>query len=66
MVLARLDLAANQLPQARDEAAAAIKLDGNNRAAKDLRRTIDARIESTAAGKAAGDGKAGSDSTIKR
>jgi tetratricopeptide (TPR) repeat protein len=66
MVLARLDLAANQLPQARDEAAAAIKLNGNNRAAKDLRRTIDARIESTAAGKAAGDGKAGSDSTIKR
>jgi tetratricopeptide (TPR) repeat protein len=46
LVLARIDLAANNLPQARDEAAAAIKLDGASRAAKDLRRAIDTRMES--------------------
>jgi tetratricopeptide (TPR) repeat protein len=46
LVLARLDLAANQLSQARDEAAEAAKLDGSSRAAKDLRRAIDSRIES--------------------
>jgi tetratricopeptide (TPR) repeat protein len=46
LVLARLDLAANHLPQARDEAAAALRLDASNRAAKDLRKTIDSRLES--------------------
>jgi tetratricopeptide (TPR) repeat protein len=46
LVLARLDLAANRLPEARDEADAAIKLDSTSRAAKDLRKTIDTRIES--------------------
>jgi len=45
LVLARVDLAANRLPEARDEAAEAIKLDASNRAAKDLRKTIDARID---------------------
>ena len=45
LVMARVDLAANRLPEARDEAAEALKLDASNRAAKDLRRTIDARIE---------------------
>jgi tetratricopeptide (TPR) repeat protein len=46
LVLARLDLAANRLPEARDEASEAMKLDASSRAARDLRRTIDARIES--------------------
>ena len=46
LVLARLDLAANQLPQARDHAAEAVKLDGSSRAAKDLRKAIDTRMES--------------------
>ena len=50
MVLARLDLAANNLPQAREEAAQAVKLDGNNRAARELRKAIDTRIESVPAG----------------
>jgi len=45
LVLARLDLAANRLPEARDEAAEALKLDASNRSAKDLRKTIDARID---------------------
>jgi tetratricopeptide (TPR) repeat protein len=49
LVLARLNLAANHLPEARDEAAAALKLDASNRAAKDLRKTIDSRMESPAA-----------------
>ena len=48
LVLARLDLAANHLPEARSETAEALKLDGNNRAARDLRKTIDARIDSSA------------------
>ena len=46
LVLARLDLAANHLPEARDEADAAVKIDSSSRAAKDLRKTIDTRIES--------------------
>ena len=46
MVLARLDLAANRLPEARDHAAEAVRLDGSSRAAKDLRKVIDTRIES--------------------
>jgi tetratricopeptide (TPR) repeat protein len=45
LVLARLDLAANNLPDARTEAAEAVKLDSTSRAAKDLRKTIDSRIE---------------------
>jgi tetratricopeptide (TPR) repeat protein len=45
LVLARLDLAANRLPEARDADDQAVKLDPSNRAAKDLRRAIDARIE---------------------
>ncbi len=49
MVLARLDLAANRLSEAREHSAAAVKLDGSNRAAKDLRKAIDARIESNPA-----------------
>ena len=49
MVLARLDLAANHLPQAHDEANAAVKLDASSRAAKDLRKAIETRIESTPA-----------------
>jgi len=46
LVLARLDLAANQLEKARDEAADAIKIDPSNRAAKDLHHAIETRIES--------------------
>lgn len=46
LVLARLDLAANHLIEARDEAAEALRLDGTNRAAKDLRRTIELRLDS--------------------
>ena len=49
LVLARLDLAANHLPEAQKEAEAATKLDSTNRAAKDLRKTIDARIDSHSA-----------------
>lgn len=45
MVLARLDLAADHLPEARDEADAAVKLDAASRAAKDLRKAIQSRIE---------------------
>jgi len=45
LVLARLDLAANQPYKARDEDDQAIKLDGTNKAAKELRKAIDARIE---------------------
>jgi tetratricopeptide (TPR) repeat protein len=45
LVLARLDLAANHLPQARDEDDQAIKLDPSNRAAKDLRKSIDSRMD---------------------
>lgn len=60
MVLARLDLAANNLPQARDEAAQAVKLDGNSRAARELRKAIDTRIESAPAGeKKADESKSG-------
>jgi tetratricopeptide (TPR) repeat protein len=46
MVLARLDLAANRLPEARDEAGAAVKLDPSSRPAKDLRKAIETRLES--------------------
>lgn len=46
LVLARLDLAANLLVEARDDTAEAIKLDGSNKAAKDLRKFIDTRLES--------------------
>jgi tetratricopeptide (TPR) repeat protein len=45
LVLARLDLAANQLPQARDEAESAVKLDPTSRPAKDLRKSIETRLE---------------------
>lgn len=45
LVLSRLDLAANRLPEARDETAEALKLDPSNRAAKELHRIIDARID---------------------
>ncbi|WP_263359155.1 tetratricopeptide repeat protein [Acidicapsa ligni] len=47
MVLARLDFAANHLPEARSETADALKLDGNNRAARDLRKVIDSRMDSS-------------------
>jgi tetratricopeptide (TPR) repeat protein len=50
LVLARLDLAANRLTEARDEAAQALRLDGSNREARDLRKTIDTRIEARPAG----------------
>jgi len=46
MVLARIDLAGGHLPEARDEADQAVKLDGSNRAAKELRKAIDTRMES--------------------
>jgi tetratricopeptide (TPR) repeat protein len=52
MVLARLDLAANRLPEAQKEAEAATRLDNTNRAAKDLRKTIDARVEGHSASEA--------------
>jgi tetratricopeptide (TPR) repeat protein len=48
LVLARLDLAANRLPEARDHANEAIKVDGTSKAAKDLRKFIDTRIEGRA------------------
>jgi tetratricopeptide (TPR) repeat protein len=53
MVLARLDLAANNLAAARDEANAAVKLDSSSRAAKDLRKVIENRIETAPATPAA-------------
>ena len=59
LILARLDLAENHLPEARDEADQAIKLDASSRAAKDLRKTIDAHIES----RSASDAKPGTPST---
>ncbi len=49
LVLARLDLAANHLIEARDEASEALKLDAANRTARDLRKTIESRIDSPAA-----------------
>lgn len=45
LVLARIDLSSSQLPQAREDAGEALKLDAVNRAARDLRKTIDARID---------------------
>jgi tetratricopeptide (TPR) repeat protein len=45
LVLARLDLASNQLPEAQKEAEEAVKLDSTSRAARELRKTIDARID---------------------
>jgi len=46
LVLARLDLAANHLVEARDETVAASKVDAGSRAARDLRHTIELRMES--------------------
>ncbi len=48
LVLARLDLAANHLPEAREEAESALKLDPTSRPAKDLRKSIETRLESKA------------------
>ncbi len=45
LVMARLDFAASHLDQARDEVNEALKLDPPNRAAKDLHRAINARLE---------------------
>ena len=45
LVLARIDLAASHLPEAREEAADAVRLDQGNRAARDLRKAIETRIE---------------------
>jgi tetratricopeptide (TPR) repeat protein len=45
LVLARLDLAANRLPEAQKEAEDAVRLDSTNRAARDLRKTIETRID---------------------
>jgi tetratricopeptide (TPR) repeat protein len=45
LVLARLDLSANRLSEARDETDAALKLDASSRTAKDLRKAIDARFD---------------------
>jgi hypothetical protein len=42
-VLGRLDMAASQLSEADKEAAAALNLDPNSRAAQELRRQIEAR-----------------------
>ncbi len=50
LVLARLDLAANHLPEARDEAAQAVQLDGSNRAARELRKAIETRMQEPSAG----------------
>jgi len=50
LVLARLDLGANRLIEARDEAEAAMKLDPTSRPAKDLRRTIETRLDSKPGG----------------
>lgn len=44
LVLARLDLAANNLTQAHDEASSAVQLDANSHAARDLRHAIETRI----------------------
>jgi tetratricopeptide (TPR) repeat protein len=49
LVLARLDLAANQLIQAHDEAGEAVKLDATNHAARDLRKAIETRMEAPTA-----------------
>jgi tetratricopeptide (TPR) repeat protein len=49
MVLARLDLAVNHLPEARDEASAAVRLDPASRPARDLRKAIETRLESSPA-----------------
>jgi tetratricopeptide (TPR) repeat protein len=59
LVLARLDLAANHLTEARDEAGLAVKLDGSNRAARELRKAIDARIQGPSTGAAKPTGAAG-------
>lgn len=45
LVLARLDLAANHLPEAQKEADDAVRLDASSRAARDLRKAIDTRME---------------------
>ena len=52
MVLARLDLAANRLPEAQKEAEEAARLDNTNRAAKELRKVIDARMDGHSANEA--------------
>jgi tetratricopeptide (TPR) repeat protein len=44
LVLARLDLAANNLPAAREDAEQALHVDGSNRAAREMRKTIDSRM----------------------
>jgi tetratricopeptide (TPR) repeat protein len=49
LVLARLDLAANRLPEAQKEADEAARLDATSRAARDLRKTIDTRLEAHSA-----------------
>ncbi len=59
MVLARLDLGVNNLSQARDEAAQAVKLDGNNRAARELRKAIETRIDGRIENAPAGENKNG-------
>lgn len=59
LVLARLDLAANHLPEARDEAEQALKLDNSNRPAKELRKTIETRIQGSSAGEAKPNGGPG-------
>ncbi len=59
LVLARLDLSANRLPEARDEAAKALQLDGTSRTAKDLRRTIEAKADAHPEGGTAGEPKPG-------
>jgi tetratricopeptide (TPR) repeat protein len=50
LVLARLDLAASNLAQARDDDDAALKLDPSSRTAKDLRKAIDTRMDVHPAG----------------
>lgn len=47
LVLTRLDLAADQIAAARADVAQALRLDGSNRTARDLRKAIEARAEST-------------------
>ncbi|WP_263354966.1 tetratricopeptide repeat protein [Acidicapsa acidisoli] len=49
LVLARLDLAANHLPEAQKEAEEAVQLDNTSRAARDLRKVIETRIDSHSA-----------------
>ncbi len=46
LVLARLDLAANQVPQALEEVTAALKLDPASRPAKDLKKSIESLQQS--------------------